>query len=232
MGTPQPPPGPAAAPASPPAPPKYRKPAAGPTAECLADRARWQELSEQSLSSTQAAAEKWRAGLAAFVTLATGGLLLKGPGAASDLTVGWRIALTVLALGGLLAAIAGLWLALQAAAGAPEKLSLTEVVARYGGVRQFEVACALAASAQLRLARLVVAGSLLLFVAAIGTWWWAPSASPQPPGLISITTPRGTVCGTLVSGNGGALTVQLANGAGQVQVPPGAATTMQIVAAC
>jgi hypothetical protein len=232
MGTPQPPPGPAAAPASPPAPPKYRKPAAGPTAESLADRARWQELSEQSLSSTQAAAEKWRAGLAAFVTLATGGLLLKGPGTASDLTVGWRIALTVLALGGLLAAIAGLWLALQAAAGAPAKLSLTEVVARYGGVRQFEVACALAASAQLRLARLVVAGSLLLFVAAIGTWWWAPLASPQPPGLISITTPRGAVCGTLVSGNGGALTVQLANGAGQVQVPPGAATTMQIVAAC
>jgi hypothetical protein len=168
MGTP---------PQPPPAPPKYRKPAAGPTAESLADRARWQELSEQSLSSTQAAAEKWRTGLAAFVTLATGGLLLKGPGAASDLTAGWRIALTVLALGGLLAAIAGLWLALQAAAAAPAKLNLTDVVARYGGVRQFEVASALAASAQLRLARLLVAGSLLLFVAAIGTWWWLSAAT-------------------------------------------------------
>jgi hypothetical protein len=229
MGTPQLPSAPAAAP---PSPPKYRKPAAGPTAESLADRARWQELSEQSLSSTQAAAEKWRTGLAAFVTLATGGLLLKGPSAASDLTVGWRVALTVLALGGLLAAIAGLWLALQAAAGAPAKLNLTEVVASYGGVRQFEVACALAASAQLRLARLLVAGSLLLFVAAIGTWWWAPSASPQPPGLISVTTPRGTVCGTLISGTGRALTVQLANASGQVQVPLSAATTVQIVASC
>jgi hypothetical protein len=232
MGTPQLPPGPAAAPASPPAPPKYRKPAAGPTAESLADRARWQELSEQSLSATQAAAEKWRAGLAAFVTLATGGLLLKGPSAASDLTVGGRIALTVLALGGLLAAIAGLWLALQAAAGAPAKLNLTDVVARYGGVRQFEVASALAASAQLRLARLLVAGSLLLFVAAIGTWWWAPSGSPQPPGLISVTTPRGIVCGTLISGDGRAFTVQLANASGQVQVPLSAATTVQIVASC
>src|SRR6185437_12399060 len=134
MGTPQMPSGPAAPPAAsqPPAPPRYRKPAAGPTAESLADRARWQELSEQSLSSAQAAAEKWRAGLAAFVTLATGGLLLKGPSAASDVTTGWRIALTILALGGLLTAIAGLWLALQAAAGAPAKLNLTEVVARYG----------------------------------------------------------------------------------------------------
>lgn len=234
MVTPQMPSGPAAAPAlpQPSAPPKYRKPTAGPTAENLADRARWQELSEQSLSSAQAVAEKWRTGLAAFVTLATGGLLLKGPSAASDVTTGWRIALTILALGGLLAAIAGLWLALQAAAGAPAKLNLAEVVAKYGGVRQFEVACALAVSAQLRLARLVVAGALLLFVAAIGTWWWAPSEPAQLPALISITTSRGTVCGTLISGDSRAFTVQLANAPGQVQVPLAAATSVQIVASC
>ena len=234
MGAPQVPPEPAAAPAAaqPPAPPRYRKPAAGPTPESVADRARWQELSEQSLSATQAAAEKWRAGLAAFVTLATGGLLLKGPSAAGDVTAGWRIALTILALGGLLAAIAGLWLALQAAAGTPAKLSLTEVVARYGGVRQFEVACALAASAQLRLARLVIAGSLLLFVAAIGTWWWAPTAPARPPALISVTTPGGTVCGTLISGNGSSFTVQPAHASGQVRVPFGAAANVQIVASC
>ena len=219
-------------PQAPPAPPKYRKPSAGPTVESLADQARWQELSENSLTSTQAAAEKWRTGLAAFVTLATGGLLLKGPSAASDVTTGWRIALTILALGGLLAAIAGLWLALQAAAGTPAKLNLTEVVARYGGVRQFEVACALAASAQLRLARLMIAGSLLLFVAAIGTWWWAPPQPAQPPALISITTPNGVVCGTLISANQGTFTVQQANTSGQVLVPFGTATNVQIVASC
>ena len=216
----------------PPVPPKYRKPPAGPTAESLRDQTRWQELSEQSLASTQAAAEKWRTGLAAFVTLATGGLLLKGPGAASDVTTGWRIALTILALGGLLAAIAGLWLALQAAAGTPAKLNLTEVVAKYGGVRQFEVASALAASVQLRLARFVIAGSLLLFVAAIGTWWWAPPTPAQPPALISITTPRGAVCGTLISAYGGTFTVQQANTSGQVRVPFGTATNVQIVASC
>ncbi len=234
MGAPQVPPDPAAAPAgtSPPGPPRYRLPAAGPTPERLADRDRWQQLSRQSLESTQAAAGKWRAGLAAFVTLATGGLLLKGPSAASDVPASWRAALTVLALGGLLAAIAGLWLALQAAAGTPAKLNLATIVARYGGVRQFEVACAQAASDQLRLARLMVAGSLLLFVAAIGTWWWAPSGAPQLPGLISITTSRGTVCGTLLRGDGRAFTLQLANGSGQVQVPLSAASSVQLVAAC
>ncbi len=235
MGTPQVPPVPpatSAPPQAPPVPSKYRKPPAGPTAENVRDQTRWQELSEQSLASTQAAAEKWRTGLAAFVTLATGGLLLKGPSAASDVTTGWRIALTILALGGLLAAIAGLWLALRAAAGTPAKLNLAEVVARYGGVRQFEVACALAASAQLRLARLMIAGSLLLFAAAIGTWWWAPPNSAQLPALISVTTPRGTVCGTLISADDGAFTVRQANASGQVRVPLGTATNVQIVASC
>jgi hypothetical protein len=235
MGTPQVPSGPAATPAggpAPPGPPKYRKPSAGPTEANLQDQIRWRELSEQSLSATQAAAEKWRTGLAAFVTLATGGLLLKGPDAASDVTTGWRIALTILALGGLLAAIAGLWLALQAAAGTPATLTLTDIVARYGGVRQFEVACAQAASARLRVARLVVAGSLLLFVAAIGTWWWAPPSPARPAGLITITTPGGVVCGSLVGACDGAFSVQLANGSGQVTVPFGTATNVQIASSC
>jgi hypothetical protein len=236
MGMPQVPPVPPATPAAlqaSPVLPKYRKPSAGPTAEDLRDRTRWQELSEQSLASTQAAAEKWRTGLAAFVTLATGGLLLKGPGAASAVTTGWRIALTILALGGLLAAIAGLWLALQAAAGTPAKLNLTEVVAKYGGVRQFEVACALAASTRLRLARFVIAGSLLLFVGAIGTWWWAPPRPAQPSALISITTPSGAAYGTLISAIDDSFRVrQSTNTSEQIRVAFSTATNVQIVASC
>lgn len=220
-------------PASPPSPPpRYRKPAAGPTPESLRERSRWQALSEQSLAATQAAAEKWRTGLAAFVTLATGGLLLKGPEAASDLATGWRAVLTVLALGGLLAAIAGLWLALQAAAGTPAKLNLAEVITRYGGVRQFEVACALAASIQLRRARTLVAVSLLLFVAAIGTWWWAPPEPAQPPAMIKIDTAAGTRCGTLIGADGHTFTVRLAGEASPEQIPLSAVTSIQIVAFC
>ena len=231
MGAAQGAPGPAAAAAPPPVPPKYRKPLAGPTADDVADQVRWRQLSEQSLPATQAAAEKWRTGLAAFVTLATGSLLLKGPEAASSIPAGWRAALTILAFGGLLAAIAGLWLALRAAAGTPAKLNLTSVIATYGGVRQFEVACARSASAQLRLARLLVAVSLLLFAGAVGTWWWAPPG-PQTPGLISLTTPGGAVCGTLVGADGRAFTVQRVTGAGQVQVPSRSVQDAQVVTSC
>jgi hypothetical protein len=235
MGMPPVPSMPPATPATPQAlsvPPKYRKPPAGPTTDNLQDQALWEQLSSQSLTATQVAAEKWRTGLAAFVTLATGGLLLKGPEAASNVTTSWRIALTILALGGLLAAIAGLWLALQAAAGTPAKLNLTEVVAKYGGVRQFEIATALDASRQLRLARRVIAGSLLLFVAAIGTWWWAPPKPAQPPALISITTPTGTVCGTLINAHDRAFAVQQANTSGQTRIPYTSTINVQIVTSC
>src|SRR5215469_16657849 len=119
---------------------RVRRPAHGPTPAQVADRDRWEALTSASLTTTQAAAEKWRTGLAAFVTLVTGGLLIKGPQSASDLTTGWRITLTLLMGGGLALAVVGLWMALRAAAGAPGNVSYPEVVRIHGGVRQFEVA--------------------------------------------------------------------------------------------
>ena len=105
---------------------KVRLPARGPTPDQIADRERWEAMTSASMSSVQAAAERWRTGLAAFVTLITGGLLIKGPQAASDLTTGWRIVITLLAGAGLVLAVVGLWLALRAAAGAPGSVSYPE----------------------------------------------------------------------------------------------------------
>ena len=225
-------PAPPTPPAPPAQPPRYRKPAAGPTPENLEDLARWREIADQSLPAVQAAAEKWRVGLAAFVTLATGGLLLKGPEAASDLPAGWLVPLTILALGGLLAAMDGLWLALQAAAGTPAQLDLTKVVKGFGGVRQFEVASAIKASARLRWARFLVAGSLLLFTAAIGTWWWAPPAPAQPPAMIQVLTPAGPICGTLVGASGQAFTVLPTGNSAAARIPFATARNARIVASC
>lgn len=212
--------------------PRYRKPAAGPTLENLDDLARWQKLTNQSVPTVQGAAEKWRTGLAAFVTLATGGLLLKGPEAASGLPADWLIPLTVLSLGGLLAAMGGLWLALQAAAGTPARLNLTQVTKDFGGVRQFEVASAIAASDRLRWARFLVAASLVLFTAAIGAWWWAPPAPANPPAMIRVSTPAGPVCGTLVGASGQAFTVLPAGHSVATSIPFATARNARIVASC
>jgi hypothetical protein len=197
---------------------KVRLPAGAPTPDQIADRERWEAMTSASLSSVQAAAEKWRTGLAAFVTLITGGLLIKGPQAASDLTTGWRIVITLLTGAGLALTVAGLWLALRAAAGAPGSVSYPDIVRRFGGVRQFEVACARRASDALRRAKLIMACSLSLLALAIFAWWWAPSR-PAPAPRLQISVGGSTVCGTLLSADGQQFRVQVDGEAGPRTIP-------------
>ena len=197
---------------------KVRLPTRGPTPDQIADRERWEAMTSASLSSVQAAAEKWRTGLAAFVTIITGGLLIKGPQAASDLTTGWRIVVTLLAGAGLALAVVGLWLALQAAAGAPGSVSYPDIVRRFGGVRQFEVACARRASDALRRAKVTMACSLSLLALAIFAWWWVP-ARPAPAPRLQVFVVGSTVCGKLLSADGQQFRVQVDGEAGPRTIP-------------
>jgi hypothetical protein len=197
---------------------KVRLPPRAPAPDQIADRERWEAMTSASLSSVQAAAEKWRAGLAAFVTLVTGGLLIKGPQAASDLTTGWRIVLTLLTGAGLALAVVGLWLALRAAAGAPGSVSYPDIVRRFGGVRQFEVACARRASDALRWAKVTMACSLSLLLLAIFAWWWAPTR-PAPAPRLQISVGGSPVCGKLLSADGQQFRVQVDGEAGPRTIP-------------
>lgn len=177
----------------------FRKPARPPRPEDIVDRDRWEALVSTSLATTQGAAEKWRTGLAAFVTLVTGGLFIKGPEAAQDLTTMWRLVLTVSGGAGLLLAVTGLWLALRAAAGAPSSLSYAAVHKDYGGVRQLGVASARRAANILRWAKLVVGASLVALGATAFAWWWAPEAPPSPPAYLQVELDGVKLCGTLLS---------------------------------
>jgi hypothetical protein len=188
-------------------------------------------LTAASFASTQAAAEKWRTGLAAFVTLVTGGLLIKGPASANDLTTGWRIVLTALAGGGLVAAIAGLWMALRAAAGAPGPVGYPEIVEEYGGVRQFEVACAKRSARALQRAKVTMLFSLSLLVLAVFAWWWAPTKSaPTPRQAVSA---RGALlCGTLLSGEQQRFNLLVDGDAGPRAIPLDSVESVRIVTSC
>jgi hypothetical protein len=188
-------------------PSRFRRPTQGPSPAQIADRDRWEALTAASLATTQAAAEKWRTGLAAFVTLITGGLLIKGPQTAADLETPWRIAITILTGGGLLLAIAGLWMALRAAAGAPGRVGLPEIVANYGGVRQFEIASAQHASDALGWAKVITAAALSALALAVFASWWAPTVTATP--RIQVSTHGTTVCGKLSSADGKQLRVQV-----------------------
>ena len=210
---------------------KVRLPTRAPTPDQIADRERWEAITSASLSSVQAAAEKWRTGLAAFVTLITGGLLIKGPQAASDLTTGWRIVITLLAGPGLALAVVGLWLALQAAAGAPGSVSYPDIVRRFGGVRQFEVACARRASEALRWAKVTMACSLSLLALAIFAWWWAP-ARPAPVPRLQITVGGSTVCGKLLSADGQQFRLQVDGEAGPRTIPFNSVENVRVSPSC
>jgi len=217
---------------APPGTPRFRKPPVGPTRESLEDRDRWDALTASSLASTRAAAEKWRVGLAAFITVVTGGLLIKGPEAANALTTPWRVAVTALAAGGLIATVAGLWLALEAAAGMPARLDLSTLVARYGGVRQFEIACAATASSALRRARVLIAGALLLLGAAVFVWWWAPPDEPRPSATVAVQTRGSMVCGALDGADGQVLRVRVAGHSDVQRIALSSVRKVQVVSSC
>lgn len=152
-----------------------RLPEQAPTPADLAERDEFQKLVAESLPSVRASAETWRNGLAAFVTLVTTAVVIKGRSTTADMSTSWRIAITILIALGLALAVVGLWQALAAQAGAPEVLTLADIHTRYGSVQAYQVATALRAARRLAFARYAVAAALTSLLTGIVFTWWAPA---------------------------------------------------------
>jgi hypothetical protein len=209
-------------------------PSRPPTAADIDDRDRFRKLSSGSVADVRAAAEKWRTGLAALVTLVTGGLLIKGPASASDLTTWWRVILTLLAGGGIGIAIFGLWRALKASAGLPGTQQFDDIVRDYGSVLGFEIVQAQVAARELRLARIALMLALPLLGAALICWWWAATKPDSPPAYVQVdqastTTP---VCGTLKSGDNGHVRVQVAGQENPTVIPLSDVKNIHVKSSC
>lgn len=160
--------------------PRYRPrlPERGPTPADLAERERFQKLVEDSLPAVRASAGAWRNGLAAFITLVTTAVVLKGRSTASELPTGWRAAVTALVGLGLALAVTGLWQAMAAQAGSgPEYLTLEQIHDRYGSIQAFHVVTAARAARRLALARYAVAVALALISVGVVLTWWAPTVA-------------------------------------------------------
>ncbi|MGI5193923.1 hypothetical protein ACQEVY_09815 [Streptomyces sp. CA-288835] len=211
-----------------------RRPASGPSAFDLAERDAFAALSAASLDAVRASAEAWRNGLSAFIALVTTGVVIKGRDTTAALPVGWRVAVTVLIGGGLLAAIVGLWQALAAQAGTrPRATTLSAVHDRYGSVAAYRVALAHAAAARVRRAQYLVAVALALLLAGIVATWWAPAApSKEKPTYLEISHPGGPSCGTLSYGDGGKLRLKSPGRHEPVVVPLVEVTNIKVVKAC
>ena len=213
---------------APPAPPA---PAPQPRPVSAADKAAFETLVNDSLSSVRSMAAAWRTGLTALITLVTTGVIITGRTAASQLTVPWLIAVTVTIGGGLLVALAGLWTALTAEVGARVRVqTLDDIRAHYASVQAYMVGQAAAAGQRLELARKLVGVSLLLLVTGVLLTWWAPAAPASPPAYLQVTQAGSTVCGTLQSADGGVLRLSVAGAHQPAVIPLTRVTNMAVVA--
>jgi hypothetical protein len=145
-----------------------------PSPRDLEERDRYAKLTADSLATVRASALAWRNGLAAFITLVTTGVVIKGRDTTANLTTGWRVLITVLIAGGLTLAVVGLWQALAAEAGTGTRTQTLEAIRTdYGTLDAYQVALAANAAERLQRGRYAVVGALICLLAGVIVTWWA-----------------------------------------------------------
>lgn len=213
--------------------PQARKPAQPPSKADLDERDRFAKLTAGSMDIVRSTAQAWRTGLAAFITLVTTGVIIKGPGTTAGLAAGWRIAVTVLIVGGLLLAVVGLWLALAAEAGTdPKKQTLQDIRDAHGTLTAYEVYLAAKSADKLQWGRRAVAVAVLLLLAGIGVTWWAPAATSSAPAYITVTHGHAITCGNLHPAGAGQLGLMVNGSRSPVVIPFAQITGLALVTSC
>ncbi len=198
-----------------------------------ADREAFDALAKEALPAVRSMAAAWRTGLTALITLVTTGIILKGRTDTTNLTLPWRIAVTMAIGAGLALAIMGLWHALAAEVGARTRLhTLDDIRKKYASVQAYQVGQAAAAGRRLQTARILVAAALGLFLIGILLTWWAPAAPATPPAYLNVTRPGGTVCGTLNSADGGILRLTVTGAYQTVAISLTTVTNLAVTPTC
>lgn len=188
--------------------PPYQKPAAGPTPQEVQDAASWSQLVKTSTDSVIKSAEKWRDGLAALVSLITGGLIIAGPDG-SDMSAAWRYPATLLVIAGLACAGIGFLVALTVAAGRPGPQDLPSIVRENGSVENYLTIRATAKAKTLRNIEKLAAAALGLLILGSGAWMAAPKTEPDTTPRITVTSDGEKYCGKLLSGDQRTVRVQV-----------------------
>lgn len=180
-------------------------PTSGPTQEDIENAEAWEKVATSSAESVVNSAEKWRDGLAALVTLITGGLIIAGPDG-FDMPTAWRIAATIITTVGIGCAAVGCFLALSVSAGRPSVADLPSIAAKYHSVQNFT-----AIQAAKKIKRVASVQALAIFaVAALvlgaGAWSMAPKLQTKPvTPKFSVDVGKSTYCGDLVSADKGVI---------------------------
>lgn len=214
-------------------PPPARLPAEAPTQTDLAERDRYAAVTAGALDTVRASAQAWRNGLAAFLTLVTTGVILKGRDTAANLPASWRAVTTILIGGGLALAIVGLWQALAAEAGTSVKRQeLQDIRAQNMTLDAYLLELAHRAGQRLQWGRYIVAGALICLLAGVIVTWWAPAQAAAPPAYLSVVHGRATSCGTLLGTSHGMLRLSPHGSQHPVTIPLTQITSITVTASC
>lgn len=198
-----------------------------------ADHEAFDALVKEALPAVRSMAAAWRTGLTALITLVTTGVVVTGRTSMSTLPVAWRAGVTLAIGGGLVVAIAALWHALAAEAGARTRLlTLDAIRTEYASVEAYQAGQAAAAGRRLRTARTLAATAMALLLTGVLLTWWAPAAPATPPAFLKVTGPGGTTCGILRSAGRGTLHLTVPGAHGLVTIPLTAVTNLSTTETC
>lgn len=210
-----------------------RKPSSAPSQGSLAERDAFTALARQSLLEVRASAEAWRNGLAAFLSLVTTGVIIKGRDTTAGLPTSWRVLVTVFIGGGLVLAVAGLWRVLAAQAGTRYRLSTRQDIRRaYGTVETYQVAVAAQATDDLDTGRRLVVAALALLLTGVGVSWWAPPAPTDRPAYLKITSSNTSACGALRSADKGQIRLTVTDNNDSIIIPLTEISHLTVVTTC
>ncbi|HEY8044963.1 MAG TPA: hypothetical protein VIF35_11905 [Streptosporangiaceae bacterium] len=214
-------------------PPPPRLPASAPTASDLAERDRYATVTAGSLDAVRASAAAWRNGLAAFLTLVTTGVIIKGRDTAGGLAPGWRAVITILIGGGLALAIVGLWQALGAEAGTNVKPEDLDDIRRENKTLDvYLLGLARGAARKLQWGRYTVAAALICLLAGIIVTWWAPAQPAAPPAYLRVARGSVITCGTPRGTSHGVVRLSPPGGQPPVTIPLAQITGITVTASC
>jgi hypothetical protein len=177
-------------------PPQFRKPQNPPSLADLTERDQYATLTSGSAEAVRGSAKTWETALTAFITLITAGVIIKGRDSTDGLSVVWRLPIVILAGGGLLLAVVGLWLTVAAEADThPETKTLQEIRAAHGTLNAYQVYLAVQAAQRLRLGVRLAAAAMTLLIAGVIATLLAPGPAAQAT-YIAVTHGRYITCGT------------------------------------
>lgn len=180
---------------------QYEKPSRYPSPHTAENLTLWREEVDGSLTESVATAEKWRVGLAGFVSILTGTLIIRGPANVSDLRGDWRLLVVALLVVGMLLSSIALWQALNAAAPRLRVQSFEAVIEQWPSLRARNVAVADNINRRIGVAKLLTASALASILLAILCWWMAPA----PTATATVQTGQHRYCGTVTYDEDGAV---------------------------